>query len=279
MGTGDDKGGLFVGRKIAGAAGRADDREPAGHGLGGCVGPAGAPFGTDEHIGLGKEPGHPFLGKVEIELVGYGCLDQKAGVASISADQAVEKYKTEARPVLVESLHRPDHFLNPLSFLGDAAVTEDLEFNSRRSASWEGKKDLRVDPPGSTVTAEAIFPLDPTADARRIPQQVIPAPGGLFFPLMAFENKVETFCSCLEGIELIQDGIFAAKADIEFHLRESCKRPNLGAVFQPVWLLPCRSEKGEAMTSPGEGVSDLEITTDPAENFNVGKESRDPHPR
>lgn len=298
VGKGDDEGGLFMNRKIAGAAGRADDGKPASHGLGGCVGPAGASLGAGEHIGLGEEPGHPGLGKVEIELGGHGCLDERAGITSIPADQAVEKNQKEMRIPSMKLLDGLDHLPDALSLLVDSAITENLEFPARirlariglssnlslrkwrrRFRLRQPKKYLRIYSARRSETAAAVFPLDPPADAFRISQQVITTPGDFFFLFMALEHEVEAFRPGLEGVELFQDGILAAESDVEFGLRNGLKGPDLSPVLQPIRLLPCRGEKCEAMTSSGQRVADLEIAADAAEDFHVGKERRDPHLR
>ena len=81
-----DEGRLVIKRKIPAAAGRADDGKTTGHGLGGRVGPTGAPLGDDEQIGPGKEPGHPVLGKVEIKFVGDGSPDERPGIMPFFPD-------------------------------------------------------------------------------------------------------------------------------------------------------------------------------------------------
>ena len=131
MREGHDKGRLVVHSKIAAAAWGADDGKAAGHGLGGRVGPAGAPFAADEDIGLGKEPGHPVLREVKIKFVGNGSPDERPGVAFVFADDTVEKNQAETEVPSMKLLDGLDHLPDAFSLLIDSAITKDLEFPAR----------------------------------------------------------------------------------------------------------------------------------------------------
>lgn len=128
MGKKDDKGCLTLEGEIPSSTRGADNRKPAGHGFGGCVGPSGAPFGADKKVGLGEERGHPGLREVEVKLVRDRGFDEGPGVEAILAHEAVEEDEPEAGKFLVEFLGGLDDMMNALSFLVDAAVTENLEF-------------------------------------------------------------------------------------------------------------------------------------------------------
>ena len=91
MGKRNDEGRPVMKGEIAGSRFSADDRQAAGHGLGRRVRPARPHLGPDVDVGLRKEPSHPVLRQIEIEIVGDFGFNQGARVAAVRSDQRVEK--------------------------------------------------------------------------------------------------------------------------------------------------------------------------------------------
>ena len=272
--------------KIAAAAGGADDWKAAGHSLGGRVGPAGAPLAAHEYIGLGKEPGHPVLGEVEIKIMGNGCLDERPGVAFVFADHTVEENKAETGVPVVKLLNGSDHLPDAFSLLVDSAITEDLEFPARirlagnrlrnallfRARLWPRHpiEYLRVYPARRSETPHLVFSLYPPADAFGTAEVVIVAAGDILLLFVALEDEIEEFRPGPEALELREDGILAAESDLEFLGRDRLKRFDLPPELQPVRLLPSRSKKDKAVASPDERVAHLDVAANPAKYFHVG---------
>ena len=97
-------------------------------------------------------------------------LDERAGITSVPADQAVEKNEAEVGPAFAKFLHGLDDFPNTLSFSIDPAVAEDSDLIRRRTFFRQGIEDIRVDSAGRAKTGDTVFPFDPPADAFRVPQ-------------------------------------------------------------------------------------------------------------
>ena len=274
--------------KIPAAAGRADDGKTTGHGLGGRVGPTGAPLGADEQIGPGKEPGHPVLGKVEVKFVGNGSPDERPGITPVFADQAVEKNKAEVGVRPVKRLDCPDHLMHAFSLFVDSPIAEDLDFPARMSMAGNGLgrrlrirerrkriklrqriEYLRVYSAWSPVTSHLVFSFHPPADAFGTAKVIKAAARGLSLLLVALEDKIEEFCPSLEALEVRQDRIFAAETDLEVLGRDRFKWPDLPPELQPTRRLSSRSEQDKAMAPSDERVPNLDGAADSAKYFHM----------
>jgi hypothetical protein len=193
-------------------------------------------------------------------------------------------------------LDSPDHLPDAFSLFVDPAIAKDLELPARMGVAadrlsghlclrlWRRRfrlrqriKYLRVYSSRRSKTADSVFSLYPPAEAFGIAQQVEAAASNPPLLFVAFKDKIEKFRLRFEALELRKDGVFAANPDFEFFGRDRLNGPNLSPELQPVRLLPFRSEQDKAASSPDEAVSNLEVATDPAKDFNVGEQGGNLH--
>lgn len=94
---------------------------------------------------------------------------------------------------------------------------------------------------------------------------------------MAFEDKIEELGSGFQLVKSGQDGVFAAKADVEGLPLKCFKRVDGSLKFEPSRPLPFRCEKDKGMASSDELVSDLQAAANPTKDFDMGKKRGNLH--
>jgi hypothetical protein len=172
-----------------------------------------------------------------------------------------------------ELLSGPDDMVNPFSFLGEAAVRENPKIaGGYGTFGWI--KKAGVYSPGCSVAADAVSSLDPPADPLRGAQEMKIATGHFLFSSMTLEDKIKKLRPGFEPVELSQDGVLAAEPDVEFRCSDRVKGTHYPDEFEPLRPLPFRREKGKTVATPDKRVAHLEITSDTAINFDMGKKCR-----
>ena len=278
MGEGHDERGPVVKSEVPRPGFGTDNRQPAGHGLGRGVRPARPQFGADVDISLGEKPGHPVLRQVEIEIVGDVGFYQRARIAAVGSDQRVEEDEPQTGILRVKGFNGPDNVPDAFAAFVDPAVAEDVE-RFMRGFIQGGMENARIDAARRPVTEDPVLPLHPPADPLGIPEKQKIFPDDLLLPFVALKDEIEIFRGGPEALEPGQDGILAAKGDVEGVVGQGGKGSRLGLEIQPFRLAPLRMEENEGMTAAGELVAELEIAADAAEDLDVREEGGDLHMR
>jgi hypothetical protein len=220
------------------------------------------------------------LGKVEVELIRNAGLDQGAGVAPVQSDERIEKNEANSREFLQKALDGPDNAADTLPLLMDPAIAKDAKLPSGRPLRFQdgdGVEELRVNPPRSPVADDAVLQFYATADGFGIAQEAVGPPGDLLLPLVAFQHEVEEPGPRPKPVEVVEDGILAAKAEIEGLLPEDGKRPYGAGELEPRGGYAFRREKDEAVTPADERVAKLEVPAHASEYLDMGEQGRDVH--
>jgi hypothetical protein len=220
------------------------------------------------------------LGEVDVELMRDAGLDEGTGVTPVPSDEGIEKNEANSGEFLRKPLDGPDDAADPLPPFINPAITKDAEFPFGRPLRFrddDGVEELRIYPPRGPMADDAVFQFHATADTFGIAQETEGPPGNIFFHLVAFQHEVEEPGPRPEPVEGIEDGILAAKAEIEGLLPEGGKRPDGARELEPGRGDAFRREKDEAVAPADERVAELKVPAHASEHLDVGKEGCDLH--
>ena len=94
---------------------------------------------------------------------------------------------------------------------------------------------------------------------------------------MAFQHEVKELSPGPKPVEIVENGILAAKAEIEGLLPENGKTLYGAGEFEPRRGDPFRREKHEAVTPADERVAKLKVPAHASEHLDVRKQGGDVH--